>query len=329
MAIKCLSKVEALTSLIDFPNIEQFTSKTNRKNNNPPTLKCGDIVIWKPYGLQGKVHNILDRKSSIQILIHTYTESVHPSQLTLISSTTSDKNIEKTQSMKTIDETITFLHNSKDILKPIKSKPIKKEKHKNVRFKPLKLSAEFVHRLYYPPPKSEIIKKFTKYKDRLVSKSSKYCKNECYKSYADYEEIKPIKSEYDEYIISGYIRQIKLTGIIPFDIFGIVNTYYHIPLQINSCCTDKNRTYIRHSTCRIKNELRKLENGIFDEDGINAAPVDYTNVYKWNAYMLGPEDTPYDTGVFVIDIWFPYNYPKFKTKIYHCNIDENGGICLD
>lgn len=56
---------------------------------------------------------------------------------------------------------------------------------------------------------------------------------------------------------------------------------------------------------------------------------------KWDATIFGPEGTPYENGIFKMKIEFTSEYPfkppiiYFVTKIYHCNINSSGGICLD
>ena len=53
------------------------------------------------------------------------------------------------------------------------------------------------------------------------------------------------------------------------------------------------------------------------------------------ATILGPTDSPFEGGVFFLNIHFPTDYPfkppkfAFTTRIYHPNINSNGAICLD
>ncbi|CAD6219756.1 unnamed protein product [Miscanthus lutarioriparius] len=68
--------------------------------------------------------------------------------------------------------------------------------------------------------------------------------------------------------------------------------------------------------------------------GISASPSE-ENMRYFNVMILGPSQSPYEGGVFKLELFLPEDYPmappkvRFLTKIYHPNIDKLGRICLD
>ncbi|GAA5859962.1 hypothetical protein JCM8547_003035 [Rhodosporidiobolus lusitaniae] len=88
------------------------------------------------------------------------------------------------------------------------------------------------------------------------------------------------------------------------------------------------------SAKRIAKEMKDLASTALPE-GCTAGPRDTDNVYEWDATIDGPPDSPYEGGCFALHITLPSDYPfrppkvQFLTKIYHCNINSQGGICLD
>ena len=83
--------------------------------------------------------------------------------------------------------------------------------------------------------------------------------------------------------------------------------------------------------------LKEIEDIYRDPpDYISAGPIDDKDIYHWEATIYGPEDSDYKNGVFLLDIKIPKEYPfkppvcRFKTKIYHPNINpDNGNICVN
>ncbi|CDJ38754.1 ubiquitin-conjugating enzyme, putative [Eimeria necatrix] len=72
-----------------------------------------------------------------------------------------------------------------------------------------------------------------------------------------------------------------------------------------------------------------------DEHDVYAEKWD-TDISHWRGRIKGPLDTPYEGGVFILDINipsdYPYNPPKinFVTKVWHPNVSsQTGAICLD
>jgi len=84
---------------------------------------------------------------------------------------------------------------------------------------------------------------------------------------------------------------------------------------------------------RIQRELEDLRASPLDT--CTAGPISEDDLTVWDATLIGPKDSPYEGGLFQLGLVFPTNYPfkpprvYFKTKVFHPNINADGGICLD
>ena len=71
---------------------------------------------------------------------------------------------------------------------------------------------------------------------------------------------------------------------------------------------------------RIKNELNELINNQPTNFSVNLISDD--NIYHWSCLLIGPTNTPYENGMFKLDILLSNDYPflppkiSFKTKLF-------------
>jgi ubiquitin-conjugating enzyme E2 D/E len=70
-------------------------------------------------------------------------------------------------------------------------------------------------------------------------------------------------------------------------------------------------------------------------ENVSAGPTSDGNLSHWEGVLIGPTGSPYEGGLFRLEIVFPEEYPfkppaiQFKTPVYHPNIHRTGAICLD
>ena len=85
------------------------------------------------------------------------------------------------------------------------------------------------------------------------------------------------------------------------------------------------------SNLRICNEIIKLNS----DPPIGISIFVNEDIYNWDAIIIGPNDSPWEGGIFNLKINIPIDYPhkapkiKFLNKMFHPNIYKNGDICID
>ena len=81
---------------------------------------------------------------------------------------------------------------------------------------------------------------------------------------------------------------------------------------------------------KLLSDFENMQNN--PSDNFSAVPNE-TNVMIWNAVIFGPQDSPYEDGVFKLTLTFcdeyPYIPPKvqFTSKMFHPNIFSDGKVC--
>lgn len=84
---------------------------------------------------------------------------------------------------------------------------------------------------------------------------------------------------------------------------------------------------------RLINDLKQFKKND-DNDSVMASPHD-DNLMIWDGIIFGPDDTPWEGGIFKLTLTFTEDYPKkppqvkMETPVFHPNFYVDGRICLD
>eukprot|EP01123_Difflugia_compressa_P000239 TRINITY_DN10331_c0_g1_i1.p1 TRINITY_DN10331_c0_g1~~TRINITY_DN10331_c0_g1_i1.p1 ORF type:complete len:542 (+),score=96.15 TRINITY_DN10331_c0_g1_i1:31-1656(+) len=101
---------------------------------------------------------------------------------------------------------------------------------------------------------------------------------------------------------------------------------------VNAAESSSSSSTTANSTKRILMEYRQI---LDNPNPLWNTFISADNTSFWKAFLQGPPGTPYEGGIFALFIRFPTDFPfrppefRFITPIYHCNINNDGKICLD
>jgi ubiquitin-protein ligase len=110
-------------------------------------------------------------------------------------------------------------------------------------------------------------------------------------------------------------------------------------VDVNSLSSASASSISSGMTKRVLMELKQVASGgsgiwTHSGEGVNIFPAP-DNLQFWRALIVGPSGSPFEGGVFALNVIIPDKYPfsppriTFETPIYHCNVNDSGKICLD
>ncbi|KAG9440023.1 hypothetical protein H6P81_020188 [Aristolochia fimbriata] len=84
---------------------------------------------------------------------------------------------------------------------------------------------------------------------------------------------------------------------------------------------------------RLMSDLKMIKND--PPEGCSASPLADDNLFVWSATIFGPDETPWEGGIFALKLTFGDNYPekpprvRFTSEVFHPNVYHDGSLCLD
>lgn len=84
---------------------------------------------------------------------------------------------------------------------------------------------------------------------------------------------------------------------------------------------------------RLMSDLRAIKQE--PPEGCSASPCSDENLFVWGATIFGPDETPWEGGIFSLRITFGEQYPekpprvRFTSEMFHPNVYSDGTLCMD
>lgn len=84
---------------------------------------------------------------------------------------------------------------------------------------------------------------------------------------------------------------------------------------------------------RLMSDLKAIRNE--PPEGCSASPHSEENLFVWSATIFGPDETPWEGGIFGLRLIFGENYPakpprvRFTSDVFHPNVYHDGTLCMD
>eukprot|EP00899_Mesostigma_viride_P003559 jgi/Mesvir1/13203/Mv06162-RA.1 len=84
---------------------------------------------------------------------------------------------------------------------------------------------------------------------------------------------------------------------------------------------------------RLMSDLRTIRQ--HPPEGCSASPASEDNLFVWSATIFGPDETPWEGGVFSLRMTFSPQYPekppriRFTSDVFHPNVYSDGTLCMD